>query len=65
MTVVLTPVWHRNYWCVKITWRKKTPRYFGRFVSQADAEKWIAAHSWLTEQRQKPDTPPPAKSPLA
>jgi hypothetical protein len=27
------------------------PRFFGKFDSQAQAEKWIAEHQWLTEQR--------------
>jgi len=25
--------------------------FFGKFRSQAEAEKWIAEHRWLTEQR--------------
>jgi len=29
--------------------------FFGKFLSQAEAEKWIEQHRWLTEQRQKPD----------
>jgi hypothetical protein len=52
MTVVLKPVMREGFWCVKMTWRKKIPRYFGRFVDRADAEKWIEKHHWMTEQRQ-------------
>jgi hypothetical protein len=40
---------------VKIAWPNKTPRYFGKFPSQAEAEKWIANHHWLTERDQEPD----------
>jgi hypothetical protein len=36
-------------------WPNKHPRFFGNFRSQAEAEKWIAEHrwltNWLTEQR--------------
>jgi hypothetical protein len=40
---------------VEIAWPNKTPRYFGKFHSQAEAEKWIANHHWLTERDQEPD----------
>jgi len=26
------------------------PRYFGKFNSLAEAERWIAGHRWLTKQ---------------
>jgi len=32
-------------------WPNKNPHFFGKFRSQAEAEKWIAEHRWLTEQR--------------
>lgn len=54
-SVVLTPVTQAGYWRVKIAWPNKTPHYFGRFQSQAEAERWIAEHHWLIEQRQEPD----------
>jgi hypothetical protein len=33
----------------------------GCFDTQAEAEKWIEQHRWLTEQPQKPDVAPTAK----
>jgi hypothetical protein len=50
MTVVLTPDRQRDHWRVKMTWSSRIPRYFGSFNSQAEAEKWIKEHHWLTEQ---------------
>jgi hypothetical protein len=26
--------------------------FFGKFETQAEAEKWIAEHRWLTERRE-------------
>jgi hypothetical protein len=52
---VLSPVRQWGYWRVKIAWPNATPRYFGKFNSQAEAERWIARHRWLTEQRQEPN----------
>jgi hypothetical protein len=57
-SVVLTPVRQADYWRVKITWSKTIPRYFGKFHSQTESEKWIEEHHWLTEQRQEPDVAP-------
>jgi hypothetical protein len=54
-TVVLTPVAEADHWRVKIAWPGKTPHYFGRFQTKAEAEKWIEQHHWMTEQRQEPD----------
>ena len=50
MTVVLTAVAQSRYWRVKMEWPNKQ-HFFGKFRSQADAEKWIAEHRWLTGQR--------------
>ena len=50
-SVVLTSVAEAGYWRVKIAWPHKTPHYFGKFQSQAEAELWIAEHHWLTKQR--------------
>jgi hypothetical protein len=38
-----------------MTWPDSAPRYFGKFASKAEAEKWIAEHHWLTEQRRVAD----------
>ena len=56
---MLTPVRHRDHWRVKMTWPNKTPRFFGRFESEADAERWIEEHRWLTTQPQEPGADEP------
>jgi len=38
-----------DYWRVQMAWPDSNPRYFGKFHSQTEAEKWIAKHQWLTE----------------
>ena len=53
--VTLTAVRRLDGWRVEMTWPDHTPRYFGRFTSQAEAEKWIAEHHWLTEQSKVAD----------
>jgi hypothetical protein len=58
LSVTLTPVVTRSgHWRAKIEWSSPhtVPRYFGKFTSQAEAEKWIAAHRWMAAQRQEPD----------
>jgi len=57
MTVVLTPIAEASYWRVKLAWPNKTPHFFGKFQSQAEAEKWIEKHRWL--QRQEPEADDP------
>ena len=54
-SVKLTPVALKGYWRVKMTWPNKTLHFFGKFLSRAEAEKWIERHRWLTSQRQEPD----------
>jgi hypothetical protein len=49
----LKPIRQGDYWRVEIAWPGQT-RLFGKFRSQADAEKWIEDHRWLTK-RQEPD----------
>ena len=58
-SVVLSAVRQDDHWRGKIAWPNYTPRYFGRFDSQAEAERWIVDHQWLTEQRQEPDADDP------
>jgi hypothetical protein len=48
--VTLTAVQGWDYWRVKMAWPDSIPRYFGKFASKAEAEKWIAEHHWMTEQ---------------
>ncbi len=39
-------------WRVQMIWPKRPKRYFGRFDSKAEAERWIAEHRWLAVERQ-------------
>jgi hypothetical protein len=60
MGAELTAITHRGYWRVKIVWpradwARAAPRYFGKFQSKAEAERWIAEHPLLTKQRDEPD----------
>jgi hypothetical protein len=36
-----------------MAWPNKTLHFFGKFLSQGEAEKWIEQHRWL--ERQEPD----------
>ena len=47
--VVMQPVVSGGHWRVQMTWPRKAPRYFGKFNSLAEAERWIAGHRWLTK----------------
>jgi hypothetical protein len=57
--VTLSPVRRGNHWRVAMAWpnahdqRAAKRRYFGKFNSQAEAEKWIEGHRWLNEQGQE------------
>jgi hypothetical protein len=53
-SATLKPVAHKGYWRVKMAWPDRH-HFFGKFLSQEEAEKWIEQHCWLTEQRQKPN----------
>lgn len=53
-SVMLTPVALKGFWRVKMTWPNKSVHFFGKFLSRAEAEKWIEQHRWLTEQCQEP-----------
>jgi hypothetical protein len=35
-------------WRVRIFWPNGSINHFGRFVSEAEATKWIAEHDWMT-----------------
>jgi hypothetical protein len=52
-SVVLTPIRRSGHWRVKMTWpgNKISSHYFGKFNSQADAEKWIAEYRWLIRRQ--------------
>jgi hypothetical protein len=54
-SVMLTPIALKGYWRVKMTWPNKNVHFFGKFLSRAEAEKWIERHRWLTEQREPPN----------
>jgi hypothetical protein len=51
--LTLRPIQQSGYWRVKMAWPGQSPRYFGWFVSQSDAEKWIEEHRWLTAQNRE------------
>jgi hypothetical protein len=59
-SVVLTPISRSGYWRVRMMWPNNKARYFGKFVSQREAEKWIEKHSWLIEQTKKRQEKPRA-----
>ncbi len=48
--VLLVPVRQDDHWRVQLAWANGNNRYFGKFGSQLEAERWIAEHQWLTEQ---------------
>jgi len=43
-----------KYWRVQMAWPDHSPRHFGKFHSQMEAQKWIAEHQWLANQSQEP-----------
>ena len=45
----LRSIMQSNYWRVQMAWPDSNPRYFGKFHSRTEAEKWIAEHQWLTK----------------
>jgi hypothetical protein len=53
--LVLTPIQQSGCWRVKMAWPNNTVRFFGKFLSRREAEKWIEKHGWLSTQNQKPD----------
>jgi len=44
--MVLRPIEQSGYWRVEMMWPGNSPRYFGWFASQSDAERWIE-ECWL------------------
>jgi hypothetical protein len=46
----MQPIKERGHWRVKMTWPQSEPRYFGKFVSEVEAQHWIADHPWLERQ---------------
>jgi hypothetical protein len=48
--VVMQPVKQRVHWRVQKTGPLYPARYVGKFDSEAEAERWIAEHRWLTKQ---------------
>jgi hypothetical protein len=46
--LTLSPIQQSGFWRVEMAWPGHSPRYFGWFVSQLDAERWIEEHRWLT-----------------
>ena len=62
--VVMQPVERRGHWRVKMTWPRRAPRLFGKFDSEAEAQRWIAEHSWLAKRQVDPaeTTDPPREA---
>jgi len=56
---VLSPVRIGPIWRVRIAWPTGTVHHFGKFTSEEDASKWIAARPWLIERPK-----PPAELPV-
>ena len=48
--LTFSPIQQSGFWRVKMAWPGNSPRLFGWFVSQSDAERWIEEHRWLTTQ---------------
>jgi hypothetical protein len=38
-----------------MAWPNNAVRFFGKFLSRREAEKWIEKHRWLSKQNQKLD----------
>lgn len=57
-SLVLKPVERLGCWRVELAWPHHPRRYFGNFSSEAEAEKWIKQHDWLTKQRRNPEVTP-------
>jgi hypothetical protein len=47
-SATLEPVARKGYWRVKMAWSNRQ-HFFGKFLSQAEAEKWIDQHRWMAE----------------
>ena len=48
--IVMQPVVSGGHCRVRMTWSGHASRFFGKFDSKAEAERWIAGHPWLTKQ---------------
>ena len=42
--MTLRSLMQSNYWRVEMAWSDSNPRYFGKFRSRTEAEKWIEEH---------------------
>jgi hypothetical protein len=49
-STVLTSIKEGDLWRVEIVWPNGTKRYFGKFGSEQEAERWISTHRCLTER---------------
>jgi hypothetical protein len=38
-----------DHWRVQIAWPNGTTKYFGKFGSEQEVQKWIGTHGWLTK----------------
>ena len=64
---ILSIVQSGAIWRVRIAWPNYPARYFGKFNSETEAQKWIAAHDSLTKQPSQPfvESPPIISDPNA
>jgi len=53
--LTLSPIVQSDHWRVEFSWPNRPSRYFGKFETKQDAEKWISEHRWMTEMRQEPE----------
>ena len=51
---ILSIVQSGAIWRVRIAWPNCPARYFGKFNSETEAQKWIAAHASLTKSPSQP-----------
>jgi len=49
VATLLSPVQEGGIWRVKIQWANGAIHHFGKFVSEKEAVRWIAAHHQLTK----------------
>jgi hypothetical protein len=54
-SATMSLVYQRDVWRVRMVWPKHKPRYFGRFPSEAESQRWLKEHSWMTTSIEKDD----------
>jgi hypothetical protein len=49
VATLLSPVLEGRIWRIKIEWANGAVHYFGKFTSEKQAARWIAAHPQLAK----------------